>query len=187
MMAQMRDQFCGRESDGAGENANRVAYLQAADERVVDLILEERLALVVVAAPAPHVLAVAVGLARVQHGGGEDPHEGAEQEDAEAEGRVVHGRLARLAVAAAPVRVEDDDADGQRDARNAQQRDLRPGLLAGRPRRQVAARRQRLGRVEDGEGGGQHGEDDERAAEVDAAEEELGDAHALLDSLKTSC
>lgn len=47
----------------------------------------------------------------------------------------------------------------------------------------AALRRERLGGVEDGERGGQHGEDDERTAEANPTKCELGHADTSLDFL----
>ena len=49
---------------GIGEGS---AYLKSADEIVVDFILEEGSALVVVAGPAPHVLTIAIGFACMEN------------------------------------------------------------------------------------------------------------------------
>ena len=110
------------------------AYLETADEGVVDLVLEEGGALVVVAGPAPHVLAVAVGFAAVEDCGGDDPHDGAEDEEADCKGGVVDGGLFRLAMTSSPVAVEDGHADCERDARDDEKHDLWPGLLSCSPR-----------------------------------------------------
>jgi len=121
----------------------------------------------------------------VQGDGAEDPHDGGEQKEADGEHGVVGGGLGGAAVAAAVVAPEDGDADGHGDAGDDEQGDLRPGLLAAGPGREVVALRQLLGRVEDREGRAEHGEHDQRAGEVGAAQEELGDADAGLDFLHT--
>lgn len=51
---------------------------------------------------------------------------------------------------------------------------MRPGISASGPGREVVAGCEGLGGVEDGKGHGDHGEDDETAAEVYASEDELG-------------
>jgi len=77
----------------------------------VHFILEERTPLIIVARPAPHILAVAVCAAVVQDDGADGPHDGAEDEKADGEGGVVDGCLLRAVVAAAPVGPEDSEAD----------------------------------------------------------------------------
>ena len=99
----------------------------------------------------------------MQDDGGEDPHDCAEDEHADGEGGVVDGGLLCFAVAAAPVRVEYEDADGERYAGDDEKNDLRPGLRARCPGWEVAAGRERAGGVEDGHGGAEHGKDDEGA------------------------
>ena len=103
-----------------------MAYLEPADEGIVYFVLEECAPLVIVASPAPHILAIAVCAAGVQHDGADDPHDGAEDEEADCEGGVVDRRLLRTVVAAAPVGPEDCEADGERDAGDTEEGDLRP-------------------------------------------------------------
>ena len=81
----------------------RGTYLKAADEVVVDFVLEEGAAPVVVASPAPHVLTVAVGFTGVENGGSHDPHDGAEDEEADCEGGVVDSGFLCPIVTASPV------------------------------------------------------------------------------------
>ena len=168
---------------GWGRRGGGWAHLETADEIVLHNVLEEGAAFVVVAGPAPHVLLVAVRLARMQHGGRDDPHDGAEKEKAEGEAGVVDGCFLRFVVPTSPVAVEDEEAHRQGYAGDAEDDDLRPRLLTRGPGGEVVARGQSFRGVEDGEGGTDHGEDDETAAEVDAAEEEFGDADSGLDFL----
>ena len=78
-------------------------YLEATDEVVVDFVLEESAALVIIASPAPHVLTVTVGFTRVEDGGSHDPHDGAEDEEADGECGVVDGGFLRPVMTASPV------------------------------------------------------------------------------------
>lgn len=83
------------------------------------------------------------------------------------------------------VREKHQDTGKQGDAGHGKGKLLRPRRLLriGRPGRELASGGQGLCRVEDGERGGQHGQDDERAAEVDSTQGKLGHADAGLDFL----
>ena len=95
--------------------ADQTPVLQAADECVVDVVLEEFFALVVLARPAPHVLAAAGGFGPVENARGDEPHDGGEGEVADGEDGVVHGGFCGSAVARAPVGGDDDDGEDQGD------------------------------------------------------------------------
>ena len=77
------------------------------------LILKECRALVVVAGPTPHILAISGGFATVQDCGSYDPHNGTEYEEAYREGGIVDGSLLRFTVTSSPIAVEDGHADGE--------------------------------------------------------------------------
>ena len=112
-------------------------------------ILEERAPLIIVASPAPHILTVAVRAAVVQDDGADDPHDGSEDEEADSEGGVVNGCLLGAVVAAAPVGPEYQETDEQRDAGDAEEGNLRPGRLAGRPGGEAVTGCERVGGAED--------------------------------------
>ena len=86
--------------------------LKSAHQRIVDFFLEQLAPGVVVARPAPEVLAVAVRSAALQNGGCDDPHDGVEDEEAERERGVVDGGLFGFAVTASAVRPEDEERGG---------------------------------------------------------------------------
>jgi hypothetical protein len=90
-------------------------------------------------------------------------------------------------VSSAAVSEEDGDTDGEREAGHAEDEELGPGLGVGCPRGEGVLAREGLGGVEDGEGGGDHGEDDEGAAEVDTSKGKLGHPDAHLDFLWFTC
>ena len=124
------------------------AYLETADKIVLHDVLEEGTAFGIVAGPAPHVLLVAVRLARMQHGRRNDPHDGTENEKAEGEAGVVDGCFLCFVVPASPVAVEDEEAHGQGHAGDAEDDNLRPCLLTRGPGGEVVARRQGFGGIE---------------------------------------
>ena len=148
-------------------------YLQTTRKGVRDVILKQLPPGVVLASPAPHVLTLALLLALVQDAGSDAPDDDAEDEEDDGEGGVVDRHLLGSMVASSPVRPEDDDGHDERQAGDDQHCDLRPGDGVFGPRGQVVPRREVPGRVEDGEDGSQHRDDDQTAAEADASEEEL--------------
>ena len=169
--------------DDFDDAADQRPVLQAADERVVHVILEEFFAFVVLAGPAPHVLAAAGGFAAVEDTRGDEPHDGGEGEVADGEDGVVHGGFGGAAVARAPVGGDHDDGEDQGDDGDGEDGVLRPGLGGGGPGGEVVAGWEGFGGVEDGEGGAEHGEDDEGAGEVGAAEDHLRHADTGFDFL----
>ena len=142
----------------------------------MDVVLEEFFALVVLARPAPHVLTAAGGFGPVEDARGDEPHDGGEGEVADGEDGVVHCGFGCSAVARAPVGGDDDDGEDQRDDGYGEDGVLGPGLGGGGPGGEVVAWWKVARGVEDGEGGAEHGEDDERAGEVGAAKDHLGHA-----------
>jgi len=70
--------------------------------------LEEGAALVILAAPTPNVLAIAVGAGLIEECGGDAPHDDAETEEEDSEAGVVHSNLFGPLVPATYVAVEDD-------------------------------------------------------------------------------
>lgn len=87
---------------------------------------------------------------------------------ADGEHCVVRRDLLCPSVSSTAVGEEDDNACQEGDAGHGENELLWPGIGVVCPGRLVALVRQSLGGVEDGEGGGKHGEDDESTAEVDA-------------------
>ena len=87
------------EDEGLGKGT----YLEATDEIVMDFVLEEGAALVVIASPSPHVLPVTVGFTCVEDDGSHDPHDGAEDEEADSEGGVVDSGFLCPVMTASPV------------------------------------------------------------------------------------
>jgi hypothetical protein len=107
----------GVDGDGDGldhdldDAADERPFLQAADERVADVVFEEFAPLVVLAAPAPDVLAVAVVAAAVQHRGADGPHDNAEGEEEDGKDCVVDRGFFSALVTASGVGVEDADCE----------------------------------------------------------------------------
>lgn len=90
----------------------------------------------------------------------DDPHYCAENKESDSEGSVVNCSLLCLSMAPFPVRVEDDDADGKREAGDTQEGDLWPDLLLRRPSWECTSCRKRFCGIKDCKGCGEHGEDD---------------------------
>ena len=177
IMIQIRDQFWVVVSDESRAERNwkeGCAYLKSAHKSVVDLVLEQLGAVVLHARPSPHVLVLAVIPTVLQDAGSQSPHDHADDEPADGEEGVVHAHLLGPPMSAAAIADEDEDADGEGDAGGGENELLWPRVGFRRPWGHAVLCWESLGGVEDGEGGGQHGEDDQAAAEVDAAECKLG-------------
>lgn len=84
--------------------------MQLADKLVGDIVLEERLAFIVHARPAPHVLVVTVVSLGLQDCCTDGPHDDAEDEEDDGEGSVVNSGLLCLSMSSFPVSVEYEDA-----------------------------------------------------------------------------
>lgn len=149
----------------------------------MDIILEDRLARVILTAPAPDIIAVGVVPRLLEDACADAPHDDAEDEEADREHRVISGCLFGSSVAAAPVADEDENGGDEGDAGDAEEGNGGPACCAFGPGRQVIAGWEVLGGVEDGECGGEHGEDDEGAGEVGEAESHFGHANADFDFL----
>ena len=170
--------------DDLDEAADERPVLQAAHEVVVDVLLEDGLARIVLAAPAPDVVAAGVVLGRLQRRGADAPHDDGEGEKADGEDGVVDCGFLGAAVAPAGVAVEDHDGHKEGEAGDAEEEDGGPfGGVLCRWCEGVAGWEAARG-VEDGEGGGEHAEDDERTGEVGEAEGHFGDPHADFDALR---
>ncbi len=116
--------------DDLDDGADQGPVLEAADEGVVDVLLEECLARAVLAAPAPHVLPTAAFARFVEDGGADGPHDGAEDEDADREDSVVNGCFFGSSTTAAEVEEDDANGHGEGDAGDAEQGHLRPYLVS---------------------------------------------------------
>lgn len=135
------------------ENVWEFAYLKTADKCIGNVILEELSSLVVLATPAPDVLAVICSLALVQDTSTNTPHDDAENEESDCERGVVNCNLLGPSVASPPVGVEDENGHEKRNRSDTDESYLRPYRSAGRPRREIVSGRKMLGCVEDGESG----------------------------------
>ena len=172
--------------DDFDDAANKRPLLHAADQSISDVVLEELTAFVVFAAPAPNVLTITIVSTAVQDGGTHSPHDDAESKEEDCKDSVVDSSFFGAFVASPPIGVEDAEGKDQRDAGNGQQQDLRPWLGIGRPGRQAVSGGKRFGGVEDHEGSGNQGENDQRAGEVNATEHHLGHPDSGLDFLRKS-
>lgn len=103
-----------------------MTYLKSANQRIIHLVLKQLTPLVVDARPAPHILIIAVVLRALQDAGRDTPHHDAEDEEADSEDGIVHGRFLRSSVAASPVCVEDHQAKSERDTSGHEDDILRP-------------------------------------------------------------
>lgn len=127
----------------------------------MNIVLEQVSPLVVFAAPAPEVGAAAANLAPVQDACADHPHDNTEQEPTHSEHGIVDCDLLGSTVAPAAVRQYDNDREQEGYAGDAEDDNLRPDLLLGRPCRQVVSRWDGLGGVENGQDRAEHRKDDE--------------------------
>lgn len=72
-------------NDDFDDGTDETPVLETAEESVVDFFVEELLSQVLVAGPSPHVLAITVGFGGLVDGCGDDPHDHAEEEEADGE------------------------------------------------------------------------------------------------------
>ena len=105
-------------SDAASVRPRGFSHLQPAHQIIIDLILEECLPLPVLAGPPPQVLVSAILFALVQDCSTDRPDDYADDEEANGKYGVVNGRFFRPSMAALPVRIDDDNRHGKRDAGN---------------------------------------------------------------------
>jgi hypothetical protein len=159
------------------------AYLKTADERIRNVVLEEMASLVVYARPAPHVLVVVLRFALVEDCCSDGPHDDAEDEEANSEDGIVCGDFLGSIVTSLEVCNHDNHRHEERDTGDGQDQDLWPNLGVFGPCWEVVSWCESLGGVEDGEGGCNHGQDDQTAGEVDASEEDLGYPYSYFDFL----
>lgn len=143
--------------DDLDEGADQRPALEAADERVIDVVLEERFARAVLAAPAPHVLRVVAFARFVEDDGADGPHDGAEDEGPDRKDSVVDGGFFGSSTTTAKVKEDDAKGHGERDASDAEQGYLRPYLMSRCPGREFASRRQAFCGIEYGKCRGDHG------------------------------
>lgn len=157
-----------------------MTYLNAADELVVDLLIESLSPFIIYARPTPNILPLAIIPRPLQDASRDSPHDDTEEEEPNGEDGVVDAGLFGSPVTPAEVRPEDHYAEGERHTGGSEDDVLGPGLRAAGPGRERAAGGQAFGGEEDVDGGADEGEDDEAAPEVDAAEEQLDGSHADL-------
>ena len=79
--------------EGGQDGDKDSAYLEAADESVRHIVLEQVSSSVVYAGPAPHVFAGSLGFTLVQDSSADSPHDDAEDEESHGEDGVVGGYL----------------------------------------------------------------------------------------------
>lgn len=162
----------------------KAPYLKSANQSIVNLVLVHVGALVIDAGPSPHILVVVARPRVLVERSSDGPENHGDNEPADSKHRVVGGDLFRSPMSTAAVREEDDDTGNQRNTSHGQHKLLGPGVRVLGPRRHSTLRRQRLGGIEDGEGSGEHRQNDQTAAEVDTPQRELGHAHSRLDFLQ---
>lgn len=160
-----------------------VTYLETTKKSVVNHIVIDLLASIVLARPTPHIVAAAAGLGVLVDSSADNPHDQTEEEEADRERGIVDCGLFGATVAALPVGPEDNQTGKQGDASHAQEQVLGPWVGAYCPGGETVASREGLGCVEDGQCDCQDGQHDQTAAEVDEAQEDLGDADAEFDPL----
>ena len=146
-----------------------MSYLKPADQVIRDIIFEQLASLVVLAAPSPHVLTVAILSALVENASADAPHDDTEDEKGHGKRGIVDSYLFGALMTTTPPGVKYTDSHEKGDAGNDEDGDLRPhGCVLG-PWWKIVSRRDGLGRIEDGKGSCHHRKHDETAAEIDAA------------------
>lgn len=93
-------------------------HLETTHESIVDIIIEQLLAHILTARPAPEIFGAPVCLGTLVDGRGDHPHNQIKGKKADGQHRVIHGVLLGELVATAPVAVEDHQTGDQRDARD---------------------------------------------------------------------
>lgn len=146
-------------------------------------MLEERFPPAVFTTPSPHVLRVAVSPGFIQYGGANGPHDDAEDEEADGEDSVVDSGFLGSSMTATEVGKDDAERHGEGDAGDTKQGYLRPCFLCWGPGWRFASGRERFRGIEYGEGGGDQGENNKTAAEIDAAEGHFGHSDSGFDFL----
>ena len=109
------------------------SYLKSASQIVRDVILEKSLASVVLAAPAPDILAITIRLALVQDCQTNSPHDDAEDEEAHSEGGVIDCDLLGPSVTTSVVTPEDNERHKERYACDNEESYLWPCLAVWCP------------------------------------------------------
>lgn len=127
-----------------------VAHLETTQKSVVNHIVIDLLAGVVLAGPTPHIVASATGLRVLVDGSTDNPHDQTEKEEANRECGIVDCGLLGTAVAALPVGPEDNQASEERHTGHGQQQVLGPWVGAYCPGWEAVASRKVLGCIEDG-------------------------------------
>jgi hypothetical protein len=164
---------------------SKKAYLETADKRIGNVILEEMSSLVVHARPAPHVFVVVLRFTLVENSGTDCPHDDAEDEKANGEDGIVSCDFLGSIMASSEVCNHNNDGHDERDTGDGEDDNLRPDLGIFGPWRKVVSWCKGLCGVEDGECGCDHGKDNQTAGKVDTSEEDLRNADADLDFLYT--
>ena len=83
------------------------AYLQSADEGIIDVLFEKLFPLSILAGPAPHVFVVAMSLAFIEYRSADRPNDYAENKESNSEDCVVDGSFLRPPMTAPPVCIQD--------------------------------------------------------------------------------
>lgn len=104
-----------RLDDNFNDSADESPVQLLADEVVVDVILEELLAFVVIASPGPEIFVLAVVLCVGDHAGNDSPEDDHEEEAKDGESGEPDGSLLSLLVTTFPVGDKDEDSHGKRN------------------------------------------------------------------------
>ena len=125
--------------DDFDKGADEGPILQAADQGVVDVLVEEGFTSAVLAAPAPHVFIGAFSAGLVEDGGANGPHDNAKDEESNGEDGVVDRSFLGSSMTTTEVGEDDGKGHGEGDAGNTEESYLRPRLLALCPGREIVA------------------------------------------------
>lgn len=131
------DGDCDDFDDDLDEGADQRPVLQTADQRIVDVLVEQSFAATVFTAPAPHVLSIALFAGLVEDGSADGPHDNAEDKEGDGEDGIIDGGFFGAAVAAAEVGEDDGEGHGEGDTGDAEESYLRPCLLGRCPSGEV--------------------------------------------------
>lgn len=93
--------------------ADQTPILQSADKSVMNIVFKKLPALVVLAGPAPEVLAAATILTALQDAGADDPHDNAENKPADCKHGVVDRDLLGTTMTTAAVGEDDNHGEDE--------------------------------------------------------------------------
>lgn len=155
-------------------------YLQSANKGIIDFLGKELAALVVQTRPAPNILIAAIAFGSLKNSSCHSPHDCTEDEETDCEESVINRDLFSSSVTSSPVVPEDEKTESERNTRCCENDLLWPSFGTVGPCWETVSWWEGSGCIEDGECYGNHGENDETAAEIYSSEDELCDSYSCL-------